>query len=141
MKGLRVVVMVALHQTAFVLDGLKARTDARIVGFYRPSFENGRNCQATSLRWIVNGHEDGSLTMPMLSLKTGRRCRDWLSMVTMFASLFSGGSSLKTDDGNALSIRLLDGAKVAQIRSAFKKGSKGKIKSRVLLKKFIETIA
>ena len=79
-------------------------------------------------------------TMRMLSLKKGRRSRDWLSMVMMFGSLFSGGSSLKTDDGNALD-SVADGAKVAQIRSAFKKGSKGKIKSRVLLKKFIETIA
>ena len=122
------------HQTAFVLEGLKARTDVRIVGFFVLP-ENGRSAKQ-ELRGLV-GRENLDDMYEVLkkdgAVVTGCRGYD-----VRFA--IRGGSSLKIDDGNALD-SVADGAKVAQIRTAFKKGSKGKIKSRVLLKKFIETIA
>ena len=54
--------------------------------------------------------------------------------------VIKGGDSLKTSEDSALS-NLPDDATIAQIRSAFKKGSKKKLKSRVLLTKFIDMIA
>ena len=122
------------NQTAFILEGLKARTDTRIVGFFvLPA--NGRNAKSELAQLVGRGKvddlyadlkKDGAVT-------TGCRGYD-----VRFA--IRGGSSLNTDDSNPLD-SVADGAKVAQIRNAFKKGSKGKIKSRVLLKKFVETIA
>jgi hypothetical protein len=51
-----------------------------------------------------------------------------------------GGSKLHTEEESILE-GIADDAKISQIRSAFKKGSKKKIKSRVLLTKFIDLIA
>ena len=122
------------NQTAFILEGLKARTDTRIVGFFVLP-PTGRTAKSELAQLVGHGKiddlyadlkRDGAVT-------TGCRGYD-----VRFA--IRGGSSLNTDDSNPLD-SVADGAKVAQIRSAFKKGSKGKIKSRVLLKKFIETIA
>ena len=122
------------HQTAFILEGLKARTDTRIVGFFVLP-PNGRNAKS-ELAQLVGGSVVDDLYADLKkngAVTTGCRGYD-----VRFA--IQGGSSLNTDDSNPLD-SVADGAKVAQIRNAFKKGSKGKIKSRVLLKKFIETIA
>jgi len=122
-------------QTAFILDGMKARTDVRIVGFYvLPS--NGRNAK-NELRRIVNDHEVADESYAVLK-RDGAVVTGCDGYDVRFA--IQGGSSLNTDDSNPLD-SVAHGAKVGQIRSAFKKGSKGKIKSRVLLKKFIETIS
>jgi len=120
--------------TAFILDGLKARTDARIVGFFvlSPSARKAKSELARLVRW--DAIEDAYATLK----KDGAVVTGCHGYDVRFA--IRGGSSLKVEDSNALD-SVADGAKVTQIRAAFKKGSKGKIKSRVLLKKFIETIA
>ena len=51
-----------------------------------------------------------------------------------------GGKALNTSEDGILD-GVEDGAKVSTIRSAFKKGSKTKVKSRVLLSEFVNVIA
>jgi len=121
------------EQTAFLLDSLRARTDVRIVGFFvLPGGRRSKNELAYLMGW---NHAD--LNYAELK-KNGAVVTGCAGYDIRFA--IRGGSSLTVDDSNPLD-GVAEGAKVSQIRAAFKKGSKGKIKSRVLLKKFVETIA
>ena len=64
------------------------------------------------------------------------------STVSGLDTLFvvQGGKDLHVDNSSILD-ELQSDAKKSQIQSAFKKASKGKLQSRIMLNKFIENIA
>ena len=122
------------HQTEFILGGLKARTDARIIGFFvLPA--TGRAAKQELSGLVGRGSVGDSYEVLK---KDGAVITGCPGYDVRFA--IRGGSALNTEESNVLD-SVADGAKVAQIRTAFKNGSKRKIKSRVLLKKFVEAIA
>lgn len=78
----------------------------------------------------------------MISKSMLRKTNFFASTVSGLDTLFvvQGGKDLHVDNSSVLD-ELQSDAKKSQIQSAFKKASKGKLQSRIMLNKFIENIA
>jgi hypothetical protein len=135
--------------TGFLLSSLAERCGVKIAGF-RILAGHTRKAKE-ELRQFIGGH--GSIEMSKRSYtyvqdyvdglfetlkKDGSASVDIPGYDELF--VVRGDSNLKTSEEGILD-ELDDDAKVADIRKAFKKNSKGKLKTRVMLTKFIDMIA
>jgi hypothetical protein len=125
--------------TGFLLRMMKNACDVNIAGFFILPSHGAKAKQ--EIRTLLYGQENVSEVTD--SIYDDVR-KDGVGVVTKagYDVLFAikGGKNLKTSEESVLG-GLPDDATVAQIRSAFKKGSKNKLKSRVLLTKFVDLIA
>jgi hypothetical protein len=135
--------------TGFLLSCLAERCNVKIAGFRilaghtRKAKEELRNFITNSVSTNGNSASFKSMTDYIDAAfetmkKEGSASVDILGYDELF--VVRGDSNLKTSDGNILD-DVDDGAKVADIRKAFRKGAKGKLKTRVMLTKFIDMIA
>ena len=125
--------------TGFLLRMMKNACDVNIAGFFILPSHGAKAKQ--EIRTLLSGQENASETTDSIYddvRNDGVGVVDKAGYDVLFA--IKGGKTLKTSEESVFS-GLPDDATVAQIRSAFKKGSKKKLKSRVLLTKFIDLIA
>jgi hypothetical protein len=120
--------------TGFLLGAMANYCDVKNAGFF--ILPSGRNGKGELGRLFGADLEDASWATLKKDGVVVSHERDGYD--AHFAIL--GGADLQTDEDGILD-NVADDAKVATIRNAFKKGSKKKLKSRVLLTKFIEFIA
>ena len=122
--------------TAFLLEGLANYCNVKVAGFYILS-KHGSNAKS-ELASLMDLSETTIDEAYDTLKKDGVVVTGSPGYDAHFA--IPGGKSLSTDEENILD-GVEVGAKVSKIRAAFKKGSKKKIQSRVLLTKFIDLIA
>ena len=133
--------------TGFLLSCLAERCNVKIAGFRilaghtRKAKEELRNFITNSVLAKANSYNDLSACIDD-AFETMKKDGSASVDIPGYDELFvvRGDSNLKTSDGNILD-DVDDGAKVADIRKAFRKNSKGKLKTRVMLTKFIDMIA
>ena len=127
--------------TSYLLDAMRNRCGVRISGFFilpnSPTNAKRAIAQLLGFGYYDTDSKEMQELMPKLR-KDGVVVTGVSGYDVHFA--IRGGKKLNTSEDGILD-SVEDGAKVSTIRSAFKKGSKTKVKSRVLLNKFIEVIA
>ena len=120
------------NSTALLLKSLKARHDLRVIGFYLlPATRRGR-LEMNDLNGIVSDDVWEKFK------KDGVHVSGAAGYDTHF--VIKDGKNLKTSDDDMFG-SVADNAKASQIRSAFKRGSKKKVSSRVLINSFVDVIA
>ncbi len=134
--------------TGFLLSCLAERCSVKIAGFRilaghtRKAKEELRNFITNSVPDIQTKSYNDLCAYVDGAFETMKKEGSASVDIPGYDELFvvRGDSNLKTLDGNILD-DVDDGAKVADIRKAFRKGAKGKLKTRVMLTKFIDMIA
>ena len=133
--------------TGFLLSSLSERCGVKVAGF-RILAGSTQAAKKDLRSFIINAGVETPNTYEGFSgyideifsvmKKDGSACVDIPGYDELF--VVRGDSNLKTSEDGILD-DVADDAKVADIRKAFKKNSKGKLKTRVMLTKFIDMIA
>ena len=127
--------------TGFLLSSLADRCGVKVAGF-RILPGHTRKAKDELKSFIVNsgGNSGFDYIEEVFDVlkKDGSACVDIPGYDELF--VVKGDANLKTSEDGILD-NVADDAKVADIRKAFKKNSKGKLKTRVMLTKFIDMIA